>query len=114
MKISLENSPLNKIKRGNTDWWINEKAIVGDNGKTYIVYYTDMGQIHIKELDNQCSKAPSRDFCLCRLNGAYADEHNSPSVCIFQDGRIMVAYTSHAVSGSDGSCRSKRLRGGNP
>lgn len=96
MKLNLENSKLNKIKRANTDWWINEKAIVGENGKTYIVYYTDMGEIHIKEIDNKCSRVESRDFCLCRLNGAYADEHNSPSICILQSGKIIVAYTNHA------------------
>ena len=49
--IDLERSVLRKIKRANTDWWINSKAVVADNGKTYIGYYTDMGEIHIKEMD---------------------------------------------------------------
>ena len=40
---------LKRIRRANTDWWINEKAIVADNGKTYIVYCTDVGEVHIRE-----------------------------------------------------------------
>ena len=87
-----------RIKRANTDWWINEKAVVGSNGKTYIAYITDTGEIHIKEIDAKCSRAESRDARICRLNSDYSDEHNAPSVCIFEDGRIMVAYTGHNVS----------------
>lgn len=83
------------IRRANTDWWINEKAIVGMNGKTYIGYMTDTGEIHIKELDAKCSRAESRDVCLTRLNCAYADEHNAPSVCVLRSGRIIVCYTGH-------------------
>ena len=86
-----------RIKRANTDWWINSKAVVAENGKTYIGYYTDMGEIHMKELDAKCSKVPSRDFRLCTLNCTYADEHNSPSVCVLKSGRIIVAYTGHNV-----------------
>lgn len=93
--IDIENSRLLKIKRSNTDWWINERAIVGDNGKTYIGYVTDMGEIHIKELDAKCSRAVSRDVCLRRLNNDYADEHNAPALCILQTGHIIVAYTGH-------------------
>ena len=63
-----------RIKRANTDWWINEKAIVAANGLTYIAYVTDMGEIHIKELDAKCSKTPSRDFRLRKLNYNYADD----------------------------------------
>lgn len=88
-----------KIKRANTDWWINEKAIVADNGLTYIAYVTDMGEIHIKELDAKCSKTPSRDYRLCKLNCNYADEHNAPSVCVLESGRIIVGYTGHATRG---------------
>ncbi len=87
-----------RIKRANTDWWIHEKAMVGANGLTYIVYCTDMGEIHIKELDAKCSRAPSRDFTLCRLNCNYADEHNAPSLCVTEDGTIIVAYTGHAAT----------------
>ena len=87
-----------RIKRANTDWWINEKAIVGVNGKTYIAYCNDIGEIHVKEIDAKCSRALSRDVCLCRLNGAYADEHNSPSVCVLESGRILVVYTAHAAN----------------
>ena len=87
-----------RIKRANTDWWINEKSIVGDNGMTYIVYMTDMGEIHIKEFDAKCSRTPSRDTIVCRLNCFYSDEHNSPAICILQDGRIVVAYTGHATT----------------
>ena len=83
------------IRRANTDWWINEKAIVGMNGKTYVGYMTDTGEVHIKELDAKCSKAESRDVCLTRLNCAYADEHNAPSVCVLRSGRIIVCYTGH-------------------
>lgn len=86
------------IRRANTDWWINEKAIVGMNGKTYIGYMTDTGEIHIKELDAKCSRAESRDVCLTRLNCAYADEHNAPSVCVLASGRIIVCYTGHNES----------------
>ena len=96
--INLENSRELRIKRANTDWWINEKAIVGENGKTYIAYMTDMGEIHLKELDAKCNRAPSRDITLRRLNCNYADEHNSPSLCILQDGRMIVAYTGHAAT----------------
>ena len=95
--INLSESKLRRIKRANTDWWINSKAIVADNGKTYIGYYTDMGEIHIKEMDAKCSKVPSRDYRLCTLNCTYADEHNSPSVCVLRSGRILVAYTGHKV-----------------
>ncbi|MBQ8509423.1 MAG: BNR-4 repeat-containing protein [Clostridia bacterium] len=96
--INLEKSKELRIKRANTDWWIHEKAMVGNNGKTYIVYSTDMGEIHIKELDAKCSRSVSRDFCLCRLNCNYADEHNSPSVCVMENGKIIVAYTGHAAT----------------
>ena len=94
--IISDNAVMRRIKRANTDWWINEKAIVGMNGKTYIAYFNDMGEIHVKEFDAKCSRALSRDVCLCRLNGTYADEHNSPSICVMSDGRIIVAYTAHA------------------
>lgn len=94
--ISIDRSKEVRIKRANTDWWINEKAIVGANGLTYIVYVTDMGEIHIKEFDAKCSKSISRDVCLCRMNCTYADEHNAPSLCILENGKIMVAYTGHA------------------
>lgn len=86
-----------RIKRANTDWWINEKAIVAANGLTYIAYVTDMGEIHIKELDAKCSKTPSRDFRLCKLNYNYADEHNAPSLCVLESGKIIVGYTGHNV-----------------
>ncbi|MBR7164846.1 MAG: BNR-4 repeat-containing protein [Clostridia bacterium] len=86
-----------RIKRANTDWWIHSKAIVADNGMTYIGYYTDTGEIHIKEMDAKCSRTPSRDFRLCTLNCTYADEHNAPSVCVLKSGRILVAYTGHQV-----------------
>ncbi len=97
--IDLERSVLRKIKRANTDWWINEKAIVGANGKTYFAYYTDMGEIHLKELDAKCSRALSRDVRLCTLNQNYADEHNAPSLCITESGRIIVMYTGHSDTG---------------
>ena len=96
--INLEKCREIRIKRANTDWWINEKAIVGDNGKTYIAYMTDMGEIHVKELDAKCSRAESRDVTFCRLNFFYSDEHKSPSICIMNDGRIVVAYTGHAAT----------------
>jgi len=95
----LNATRLLRIKRANTDWWINEKSVVGANGLTYIAYFTDMGEIHVKELDAKCSKTPSHDICLCRLNYNYADEHNSPSICIMESGKIMVVYTGHGVSG---------------
>ena len=41
----MERSIERRIKRANTDWWINEKAIVGMNSKTYIAYMTDMGEL---------------------------------------------------------------------
>lgn len=93
--IDIENSKLCKIKRANTDWWINERAVVADNGKTYIGYITDVGEVHLKELDAKCSRSPSRDVCLRRLNNDYADEHNGPAVCVLRSGRILVAYTGH-------------------
>lgn len=94
--INLESAVRKQIKRANTDWWIHEQAMVGNNGKTYIAYYTDMGEIHVKEFDAKCSRAESRDVCLCRLNCNYADEHNSPSICVMEDGTLVVAYTGHA------------------
>ena len=97
--IDLERSVLKKIKRANTEWWINERAVVGENGLTYIVYMNDMGEIHIKELDAKCSKSPSRDFRLAKLNFNYADEHNAASICIMESGKIIVAYTGHACGG---------------
>lgn len=100
MIIRKHNAKELRIKRANTDWWINEKAVVAANGLTYIAYTTDMGEIHIKELDAKCSRTPSRDFCLCRLNCNYADEHNAPSLCILQNGTILVAYTGHGATGT--------------
>ena len=99
--IDLKRSREIRIKRANTDWWIHEKAIVGMNGMTYIAYMTDMGEIHLKELDAKCSRTPSRDVCLCRLNCNYADEHNAPSLCVLDNGTIVVAYTGH---GGNESC----------
>lgn len=103
--IHTEDCRKIKIKRANTDWWINEKAIVGKNGRTYIAYVTDMGEIHVKEFDAKCSKTPSRDVCLCWLNNNFADEHNAPGMCIMEDGRIIVAYTGHSSSGNVGYLR---------
>ena len=95
--INFENAKELRIKRANTDWWINEKAVVGANGHTSITYVTDMGEIHIKDLDAKCSKTPSRDFRLCTLNCDYADEHNAPALCIMESGKIFVGYTGHYV-----------------
>lgn len=97
--IDMDNAKQLRIKRANTDWWINEKAIVADNGLTYIAYVTDMGEIHVKQLDAKCSKTPSRDVRLCTLNCNYADEHNAPSLCVLESGRIIVGYTGHYVKG---------------
>jgi len=98
--INPERSRELRIKRANTDWWIHEKAMVGMNGLTYIAYMTDIGEIHVKELDAKCSRSPSRDVCLCRLNCNYADEHNAPSICVMDNGTIVVAYTGHGANGS--------------
>lgn len=95
--IDLTRAKECRIKRANTDWWIHEQSMVGNNGMTYIVYCTDMGEIHIKEFDAKCSRSPSRDVCLCRLNCNYADEHNAPSVCVMENGAIVVAYTGHGT-----------------
>jgi len=97
--ISIDNSKEIRIKRANTDWWINEKAMVGGNGKTYIAYVTDMGEIHVKEFDAKCSREKSRDVRLCTLNCNYADEHNAPSICVMDNGKIIVAYTGHGENG---------------
>ena len=94
--INTDKTKEVRIKRANTDWWINEKAITAANGLTYIAYVTDMGEIHVKEFDAKCSRTPSRDVCIRRLNCSYADEHNAPSLCILNSGRIMVTYTGHA------------------
>lgn len=93
--IDLENAVLRKIKRANTDWWIHEQAVVAENGKTYIGYVTDTGEIHVKEMDAKCSRAVSGDVCLRRLNNDYADEHNAPGLCVLRSGHILVAYTGH-------------------
>ena len=97
--IDFEQAKLRRIKRANTDWWINEKAIVAANGKTYIAYYTDMGEIHVKELDAKCQRSLSHDVRVCTLNCNYADEHNAPSICVLENGRIIVAYTGHGENG---------------
>ncbi|MBO5454565.1 MAG: BNR-4 repeat-containing protein [Clostridia bacterium] len=97
--INISKSKEIRIKRGNTDWWINEKSMVGINGKTYITYVTDMGEIHVKELDAKCSKSISRDVCLCRINCDFSDEHNAPSICVMDSGKIIIAYTGHNVKG---------------
>lgn len=96
--IDFETAQCKRIKRANTDWWINEKSMVGKNGMTYIAYYTDVGEIRIKEIDAKCSRTPSRDVCICRLNCTYADEHNAPSVCVMENGTIVVAYTGHGAN----------------
>lgn len=57
--INKENARELRIKRANTDWWINEKSVVGDNGLTYIAYVTDMGEIHVKELMPNVPKRPA-------------------------------------------------------
>ena len=97
--INFDRAKETRIKRANTEWWINERSVVGDNGMTYIAYMNDMGEIHIKEFDAKCSKTPSRDFRLAKLNFNYADEHNAASICIMESGRIIVAYTGHACGG---------------
>lgn len=97
--ISVEKAKEIRIKRANTDWWINEKAVVAPNGKTYIAYITDMGEIHVKEIDAKCSKTASNDVRLCVLNCNYADEHNAPSICVLENGKIIVAYTGHGETG---------------
>ena len=96
--INIDRSKEIRVKRGNTDWWIHEQAMVGNNGKTYMAYYTDMGEIRVKEFDAKCSRVPSHDVCLCRLNCNYADEHNAPSICVMEDGTIIVVYTGHAAT----------------
>ena len=95
--INTERTKELRIKRANTDWWLHEKAMVADNGKTYITYCTDMGEIHIKELDAKCSKVPSRDYRLSKLNYSYSDEHNTASLCVMNSGKIFVGYTGHYV-----------------
>lgn len=96
--IDFERSREIRIKRANTDWWIHEQAMVGNNGKTYIAYYTDMGEVHVKEIDAKCSREKSRDVCLSRMNCNYADEHNAPSICVMDDGTIVVVYTGHGTT----------------
>lgn len=94
--IAMDRVKEKRIKRANTDWWINEKSMVGTNSMTYIAYMTDMGELHVKEIDAKCSQNISRDVCICRLNCNYADEHNAPALCILENGKILVAYTGHA------------------
>lgn len=89
------DAKLIKIKRANTDWWINERSVTAANGKTYISYCTDTGELHVKEIDAKCSGALSRDVRVSRLNTAYSDEHNAPAICITEDGKIIVFYTGH-------------------
>lgn len=96
--INMERVKEVRIKRANTDWWIHEKAMVGMNGLTYIAYVTDMGEIHVKEMDTKCSRSISRDVCICRLNCNYSDEHNAPSMCVLDSGKIIVVYTGHAAN----------------
>lgn len=103
--IDLERAKLCAIKRANTDWWINSKAVVANNGKTYIGYVTDTGEIHIKEMDAKCARAVSRDVCLRRLNNDYADEHNAPGLCVLESGHILVVYTGHGRKQSALYCR---------
>ncbi len=62
-----------RIKRANTDWWIHSKAVVGADGRTYIAYFNDLGEIHVKQFDAKCSRAVSQDVTLTRFNGSYAD-----------------------------------------
>ena len=97
--INFERAKEIRIKRANTEWWINERAVVGANGMTYIAYMNDMGEIHVKEFDAKCSRTPSRDIRLAKLNFNYADEHNAASICIMESGKIIVAYTGHACGG---------------
>ncbi len=96
--IDFDTAQIKRIKRANTDWWIHEKSMVGNNGMTYIAYYNDIGEVHLKEIDAKCSRTPSRDVCLCRLNCTWADEHNAPSLCVMESGIIAVAYTGHGVN----------------
>lgn len=99
MRTDTEKTVIKKIKRANTDWWIRERAVVGDNGMTYMVFCTDTGEIHIAEADFRAPRRAVRNYCLSRLNHDYADEHNSPSLCILPDGRLVVAYAGHAAHG---------------
>ena len=75
--VQSESKRLLRIKRANTEWWVNDRAVVADNGLTYIAYMTDMGEIHLKEMDAKCSRTPSHDVRLSKLNFNYADEHNA-------------------------------------
>ena len=106
--INMARSQEKRIKRGNTDWWIHEKSMVGRNGLTYIAYVTDVGEVHIKEMDAKCSRSISRDVCLCTLNCDYSDEHNAPSICVMDDGIIVVVYTGHAATHSLKYCVTQR------
>ena len=63
--INTERTTELRIKRANTDWWLHEKAMVADNGKTYITYCTDMGEIHIKVPKSAaCNKSSVQGFSL--------------------------------------------------
>ena len=55
--------------------------------------------IRVKDFDAKCSRVPGYDVCLCRLNCNYADEHNAPSICVMEDGTIIVLHTGHAADG---------------
>ena len=96
--VDLKTAQIKQIKRANTDWWIHEQSMVGNDGITYIAYCNDIGEIRVKSIDAKCKNSPSRDVCLCRLNCMYADEHNAPSICVMEDGRIIVAYTAHGTN----------------
>lgn len=96
--IDMQRSKEVRIKRANTDWWINEKAVVAANGLTYIAYVTDMGEVHLREYDAVCSRGVCRDVRLCTMNATYADEHNAPAVCVTETGHIIIAYTGHAAT----------------
>lgn len=37
---------------------------------------------------------------LCRVNCNDADEHNAPSICVMENGTIVVAYTGHSATHS--------------
>lgn len=100
MLIPMDRAVSRRIRRANTDWWIGEKAVVADNGLTYLVYVTDVGEIHIQSFSAKSRRIPTEDRCLCRLNTTYGDEHNAPSLCVTREGYLIVLYTGH----NSGSC----------
>lgn len=76
--------------------WFNEPRLVADEatGKVFGGFVTQDGSIGIAELDT--ADGSTSQFIL--HSALEVDDHDAPGICILPDGRILAAYSRHAVA----------------